>query len=100
MTSREPTGQQAASSVADPEELQREIEHTREELGDTVAALAHKLDVKTQIQQRAAEARQRAQDRASQAAGVIDRRRVPLAVTAAVALALGWAIRWWLRRRG
>jgi Protein of unknown function (DUF3618) len=36
----------------DPEQLRREIEQTREELGDTVAALAHKTDVKARVRQR------------------------------------------------
>ena len=31
-----------------PEQVREEIERTREELGDTVAALAHKTDVKAQ----------------------------------------------------
>lgn len=38
----------AADAAQDPQELRREIEHTREELGDTVAALAEKTDVKAQ----------------------------------------------------
>ena len=37
---------------ADPEQIQREIEDTREELGDTVAALSEKADVKTQAKQK------------------------------------------------
>jgi len=36
------------SGAADPEEIQREIEQTRAELGDTVEALAAKADVKAQ----------------------------------------------------
>jgi hypothetical protein len=36
----------------DPEQLQREIEHTRAELGDTVEALAEKADVKAQAKQK------------------------------------------------
>jgi hypothetical protein len=35
-----------------PEELRREIEGTRTELGDTVEALAHKTDVKAQARER------------------------------------------------
>jgi ElaB/YqjD/DUF883 family membrane-anchored ribosome-binding protein len=41
-------GEAAADAAQDPQELRREIEHTREELGDTVAALAEKTDVKAQ----------------------------------------------------
>jgi Protein of unknown function (DUF3618) len=32
-----------------PEELRREIERTREELGETVDALSHKADVKQRV---------------------------------------------------
>ncbi|HLM51812.1 MAG TPA: DUF3618 domain-containing protein [Solirubrobacteraceae bacterium] len=46
-----------------PEEIRREIEHTREELGDTVAALAAKTDVKAQAQQGVEEARQSVRDK-------------------------------------
>jgi hypothetical protein len=35
-----------------PEELRREIERTRRELGDTVDALSHKADVKEQARQK------------------------------------------------
>jgi hypothetical protein len=35
-----------------PEELRRDIEETRGELGDTVEALAHKTDVKAQARER------------------------------------------------
>jgi len=38
-----------------PEEIQREIEATREELGDTVEALAGKADVKSRAKERIAE---------------------------------------------
>ena len=34
------------STAKDPEQIQREIEETRRELGDTVEALAAKADVK------------------------------------------------------
>lgn len=35
-----------------PEELRREIERTRRELGETVDALSHKADVKEQARQK------------------------------------------------
>jgi uncharacterized protein (DUF3084 family) len=40
---------------SDAEELYQEIEQTRAELGATVEALAHKLDVKTRAQEKIAE---------------------------------------------
>ncbi|HTX09077.1 MAG TPA: DUF3618 domain-containing protein [Solirubrobacteraceae bacterium] len=40
------------TTAKDPEQIQREIEQTRRELGDTVEALAAKADVKAQAQRR------------------------------------------------
>jgi hypothetical protein len=42
-----------------PEELRREIEQTRRELGDTVDALSHKADVKEQARLKKEEVQQR-----------------------------------------
>jgi Tfp pilus assembly protein FimV len=42
-----------------PEEIRREIERTRRELGDTVEALSHKADVKEQARQKKAEVQER-----------------------------------------
>jgi ElaB/YqjD/DUF883 family membrane-anchored ribosome-binding protein len=42
----------AADKAQSPEELRREIEETREQLGDTVEALAEKSDVKAQAKRR------------------------------------------------
>lgn len=42
----------AVSSGGDPEQIRDEIESTREELGDTVEALAAKTDVKAQARQK------------------------------------------------
>ena len=41
-----------------PEELRREIERTRQELGETVDALSHKADVKEQARLKKEEVRQ------------------------------------------
>jgi ElaB/YqjD/DUF883 family membrane-anchored ribosome-binding protein len=45
-----------------PEELRREIERTRRELGDTVDALSHKADVKEQARRKKDELRQRVRE--------------------------------------
>lgn len=45
----------------DPDEIEAEIEATREDLKNTVDALSHKLDVKSQAQDRVAELKGRAQ---------------------------------------
>jgi ElaB/YqjD/DUF883 family membrane-anchored ribosome-binding protein len=57
----------------DPERIRGDIEQTREDLGETVDALASKADVKGQVKQRAEERKQalhtqqqRAQEKASQ----------------------------------
>jgi ElaB/YqjD/DUF883 family membrane-anchored ribosome-binding protein len=71
----EDAGQEAAEAVArrspesvspeartaatdDPEEIRREIEETREELGDTVEALSEKADVEGQISEKVEERKQ------------------------------------------
>jgi chromosome segregation ATPase len=54
---------QAADQDKSPEELRHEIEQTREELGDTVEALAHKADVKGQAKERISSAKGAAQQK-------------------------------------
>jgi hypothetical protein len=44
----------SAEGSREPEQIRREIESTRVELGDTVAALAEKADVKAQAQKKVA----------------------------------------------
>ena len=51
------------SQQKSPEEIRAEIEHTREELGDTVEALAGKTDVKAQAKDRIASIKDTAQNR-------------------------------------
>jgi ElaB/YqjD/DUF883 family membrane-anchored ribosome-binding protein len=50
-----------------PEQIEAEIERTREGLGDTVAALAEKTDVKRQAKQRVDATKERAQEKAEAA---------------------------------
>ncbi|MGW4049906.1 DUF3618 domain-containing protein [Streptomyces sp. NPDC004779] len=68
-----------------PEQLREQIEHTRDQLGRTVEALAGKADIKAQTKAKAAEAKEQAveqaalltgriQGKASQAAGLIKAR--------------------------
>lgn len=49
------------SESREPEEIRDDIEQTREELGDTVAAMAEKTDVKKQAQAKAEELKGQAQ---------------------------------------
>lgn len=46
----------------DPEVLREEIEHTREDLGDTMSALSDKTDVKAQASAKADELKAKAQE--------------------------------------
>jgi ElaB/YqjD/DUF883 family membrane-anchored ribosome-binding protein len=99
-----------------PEEIRVDIEQTREELGDTVEALAAKTDVKAQAKERIAslkgtaqtkkdEFATRAKDAAPDSAGAgaqqitstVKNRPVPF--TALGAFAFGVAVGWLLRRR-
>jgi hypothetical protein len=44
--------EQQAEATRSPEEIRADIDTTREQVGDTVEALAEKTDVKAQVQQR------------------------------------------------
>jgi ElaB/YqjD/DUF883 family membrane-anchored ribosome-binding protein len=91
-----------------PAEIQRDIEETREELGDTAEALAQKADVKGQAKARAEDIRQRAQEKlrqstpesasagASQVATTA--RENPMPVAVASAFAAGVVVGWLLAR--
>jgi hypothetical protein len=70
-----------------PEELRREIEQTRRELGDTVDALSHKADVKEQARLKKEEVQQR-----------VSSNPVPLAVVIGGGIALLLVLRF-IRRR-
>ena len=69
------------------EELQADIERTRGELGETVAALSDKMDVKTRTQNRIHEVADNAKAEPA----------VPVAAVLAAAAAVGLLV--WLRRR-
>lgn len=53
-------GSEQARGAKGPDELRREIERTRHELGDTVEELAGKMDVKARARARADEFKDRA----------------------------------------
>ena len=65
MTAAEGTGEQGGPEVPpdNPEALVEEINRTREELGNTVEALAAKVDVKARAQQKATEVSGQLKDR-------------------------------------
>ncbi|MFC0533675.1 DUF3618 domain-containing protein [Phytohabitans kaempferiae] len=61
MSANEPT----PAPPSDPDALRAEIERTRDDLGDTVNAIAAKADVKARAKSAAGEARGRMQDTAT-----------------------------------
>jgi ElaB/YqjD/DUF883 family membrane-anchored ribosome-binding protein len=60
---------QAVDEQAEPEEIRREIDQTREELGDTVASLAAKSDVKSQAKAKVDQAKGRVSERKDEVLG-------------------------------
>lgn len=99
-----------------PEEIQQDIERTREELGETAAALTEKADVKAQAKARAESAKAAAQHKkdellgkareaapdsvgsgAQSVASTAKQNRVPIGVMAA--FAGGVLVGWLLKRR-
>ena len=85
----------------DQQELEKEIEQTRERLGETVEALAAKVDVKARAQEKLGQLTDQAKEQAARAGQQIRKRPVPAATAAGVlgALVLLFAlIRRWMRR--
>jgi hypothetical protein len=81
----------------DTEQLRREIERTRAELGATVEALSHKADVKAQARAKADQAKTQAREKAELARSQAQQNpAVPLAAGIGVAIVALWLIR---RRR-
>ena len=78
-------GADATGETKSPEQIRAEIDQTRDELGDTVEALAEKTDVKAQAKHRIAAVKDTAQDQARRVRrqgqaghpGVSERRRRP-----------------------
>jgi ElaB/YqjD/DUF883 family membrane-anchored ribosome-binding protein len=57
------------TDTQDPEQLQREIEQTREQLGDTVEALAQKADVKAQAKRKIEQTKETVTDKKERLVG-------------------------------
>jgi Protein of unknown function (DUF3618) len=73
------------TTAKDPEQIQREIEATRHELGDTVEALAAKADVKAHVHRRIEDTKASARSH-----------RVPLVVAGVCVVGL---VAWWITKR-
>lgn len=101
VTTTTPTAVEPADD-AKADEIEAHIAHTREELGRTVEALSHKLDVRAQAQRTVDDARHRAGEIAGRVRGAAGRpvAGLPVAVLAAgtvVAAAVG-VLAWRSRR--
>lgn len=107
---------EATAGETKSEQIRADIEQTREELGDTVEALAEKTDVKAQAKSRISAAKNTAQDKrdeyvakakqatpesatagAQQLTSTVQDKPLPFAV--AVAFVIGLGIGWLLGRR-
>jgi hypothetical protein len=71
------------SQLQAPEEIRAEIEERRRELGDTVAALAEKADVKARAKQKVAEVKQSASGKKDELLGTARQASPDAAVAAA-----------------
>jgi ElaB/YqjD/DUF883 family membrane-anchored ribosome-binding protein len=78
-----------------PEEIREEIADTREELGDTVAAVTEKTDVKKQAKAKVEDIKAQASEGAAQARALA-KQNPPVAIGAAV---VGLLVLWRLLRR-
>ena len=81
-----------------PEELRREIERTRQELGETVDALSHKADVKEQARIKKDEVREQARIKTDEVRQKVNENPVPLVAVAGGVIAL-WLVLRLVRRR-
>jgi ElaB/YqjD/DUF883 family membrane-anchored ribosome-binding protein len=59
------------SQPQDPEQLRTEIEETREDLGETVAALASKTDVKSRAREKVTDVKSRVSGKKDEVAGKV-----------------------------
>ena len=57
------------TTARDPQQIRRDIDATRHEMGDTVEALAEKTDVKAQTQRKVAEVKQTIEDKRAELMG-------------------------------
>jgi ElaB/YqjD/DUF883 family membrane-anchored ribosome-binding protein len=83
MTSRDDIPNEVETTPADPEKLREEIAATREDLGETVQALADRADVKARAQEKVGEAKQQTEQAAEQAVQQVRRRPLPFAAVGA-----------------
>lgn len=66
MSNANGTPQAGSTPPSDPDELRREIAETREQLGDTVQALAAKVDVKAQAKRKVDDSKEQLRQKAAE----------------------------------
>jgi Protein of unknown function (DUF3618) len=76
-------GSAEVTEARDPEQIQSEIEQTREQLGDTVEALARKTDVKAQAKHKLEETKASVSEKTEQLRGKAKDASPDVATTAA-----------------
>jgi uncharacterized protein YjbJ (UPF0337 family) len=91
-TSPDNTSTADGSAPSTPAEIQADIDRQREQLAQTVDALGHKLDVKSQAQAKVAQVK----DRATTDTG---KPRPEVVAAGVVSVAAVVALIWWRRRR-
>jgi methyl-accepting chemotaxis protein len=81
------------AAAGDPEQIRRDIEQTRAQLGDTVEALAHKADVKAQATRKLDQAKTQATQKLEQTKASVAENPTPfVAAGALVAGLLAWRL--------
>jgi hypothetical protein len=87
-----------ASASTDPDVIEKDIEHTRERLGDTVEALAGKLDVKSQMREKGNAVRARTRDLVDRGRTLSRQTRTQAIAGGAAAVAAAVGVVAWRRR--
>ena len=77
-----------AEGSSDPDQLRAEIDATREELGDTVEALAEKADVKTRVHEKVDERKEAAQEKVASVQSTAEENKTPMIAAGIGALLL------------
>jgi ElaB/YqjD/DUF883 family membrane-anchored ribosome-binding protein len=110
MTTKKGTEPTPAPASGDTDAIRTDIERTREDLGDTVSALADKADVKSRAKGAVADAKDRVQEtahaateqaaaKASEVTETVRRRPTPIAAAASGLLAAVGTVLFVRRRR-
>lgn len=89
---QERTGDQENPEPTTIEELQEDIERTRERLGETVDELSHRLDVKGRAHDKVTDVKAAAQEKAVDVKSVVGARVKPLAQRREIQAAAGGAM--------